>query len=201
MSNVNWCLMAVSFGLGLVLTLAFLIRRVKREVPVYGSGGGSAGLAGSAGVKAPKVDVDAPTAAVPLAGAPDVDAPTARVPKVDPTDVDGPDVDLPDVSGKGTLAAAAAGVAGGAAAAKLVGSSGSSGADEPYGAGSARVAPGAAAPTGWTIKGNEDSMLYHSPESPSYKQTIAELWFRDEETATAAGFARWDSGKSQRGQR
>jgi hypothetical protein len=142
MSNVNWCLVAVSFALGLLLTLAFLIRRVKREVPVHGSGGGSAGLTG------------------------------------------------------------AASVAEGAAAAKLTGASADSGADdEPYGPGSARVAAGAAAPTGWTIKGNEDSMLYHSPESPSYKQTIAELWFRDEETATAAGFARWDSGKSQRGQR
>lgn len=166
MSNVNWCLMAVSFGLGLVLTLAFLIQRVKREVPVYGSGGGSAGLTGSAGVKAPKVSA-------------------------------------PDVSATGAATVAAAG-AGGLAAAKLAGSDGDAEAEEveaPYGEGSARVAPGAAAPTGWTIKGNEDSMLYHSPESPSYKQTVAELWFRDEETATAAGFARWDSGKSQRGQR
>ena len=54
--------------------------------------------------------------------------------------------------------------------------------------------------SGYTIKGNEDSMLYHSPESPSYKQTIAEVWFRDVETAEKAGFARWDSGKSQRGE-
>jgi uncharacterized membrane protein ArfC len=140
MSNVNWCLVAVSFGLGLLLTLAFLIRRVKREVPVRGAG--SAGLMGSAGAKVPTVD------------APDAEAAT----------------EAEEV-------------------------------EAPYGEGSARVAAGAAAPTGWTIKGNEDSMLYHSPESPAYKQTIAELWFRDEETAIAAGFARWDSGKSQRGQR
>ena len=52
---------------------------------------------------------------------------------------------------------------------------------------------------GYTIKGNEDSMLYHTTESPSYKQTIAEVWFRDVATAEAAGFHRWDSGKSQRG--
>ena len=44
-------------------------------------------------------------------------------------------------------------------------------------------------------------MLYHSPDSPAYEVTVAEVWFRDEETAVAAGFARWDSGKSQRGQR
>ena len=42
-------------------------------------------------------------------------------------------------------------------------------------------------------------MLYHTPESPTYERTVAELWFRDEDTAQAAGFNRWDSGKSQRG--
>jgi uncharacterized membrane protein ArfC len=127
-SNVNWCLVAVSFALGLLLTLAFLIRRVKREVPVYGSDGGIA-------------------------------------------------------------------------AAKLVGSRGESDTGaEPYGAGSIRLAAGAAAPSGWKIKGNEDSMLYHTVDSPFYEQTIAELWFRDVESAENAGFNRWDSGKSQRGQ-
>ncbi|WP_175616141.1 hypothetical protein [Mycobacterium sp. GA-1841] len=35
MSDVNWWLMALSFVLGLVLTLALTLRRVKREVPVY----------------------------------------------------------------------------------------------------------------------------------------------------------------------
>ena len=51
------------------------------------------------------------------------------------------------------------------------------------------------------LKGNEDSMLYHTTDSPSYKQTIAEVWFRDVPTAEAAGFNRWDSGKSQRGKK
>jgi uncharacterized membrane protein ArfC len=72
--------------------------------------------------------------------------------------------------------------------------------DPPYGAGSLRLAVASAdGPSGYTIKGNEDSMLYHSPEGPTYKRTIAEVWFRDAETAEAAGFNRWDSGKSQRG--
>jgi uncharacterized membrane protein ArfC len=178
MPNVNCWLLALAFLLGLVNTLAFLIRRVKREVPEYGSGSGAARLTGSsAGVKAPKVDV------------PDVDAPTAVVPKVD----------APKISGGDALAAGAVGAAGGAAAAKLVGSGGDSGKDsEPYGAGSLRLAAGAAAPSGWTVKGNEDSMLYHTTDSPSYEQTVAELWFRDVATAEAAGFNRWDSGKSQR---
>jgi uncharacterized membrane protein ArfC len=73
-------------------------------------------------------------------------------------------------------------------------------ADEPYGEGSVRLAVASAdGPSGYTIKGNEDSMLYHSQESPTYQRTIAEVWFRDVETAEAAGFNRWDSGKSQRG--
>ena len=137
MDTVNWCLMALAFALGLVLTLAYVIRRVKREVPVYADS-----------------NVTAATIAAPAAGG---------------------------------------------AAAKLVEPSGDSGDDEaPYGAGSARVAAGAAAPSGWLVKGNEDSMLYHTPESPTYERTIAELWFRDEDTARDAGFNRWDSGKSQR---
>lgn len=88
--------------------------------------------------------------------------------------------------GEGAKVAGAA--AAGATAAKLTGGAG----EEPYGAGSLRLTSGAAAPAGYTIKGNEDSMLYHTVESPWYKQTIAEVWFAEEKVATAAGFTRWD---------
>ena len=175
MQNVNWWLMALAFLLGLILTLFLLIRRVKREVPVYASLAG--GADDTATLRSPKIDADADA---------DADA-TARVPKLD-VDAGG------DVAKPGAVAA---GVAGGAAAAKFAGSSTEAG-TEPYGPGSARVAAGAVAPSGYDIKGNEDSMLYHTPDSPSYKQTIAEIWFRDEPTAEAAGFHRWDSGESQR---
>lgn len=37
-------------------------------------------------------------------------------------------------------------------------------------------------------------MLYHGPESPCYGQTIAEVWFADEQTAEASGFSRWGAG-------
>ncbi|MDT5113297.1 MAG: putative rane protein ArfC, partial [Mycobacterium sp.] len=53
-----------------------------------------------------------------------------------------------------------------------------------------------AAPSGYAIKGNEDSMLYHTTDSPSYQQTIAEVWFRDESTAERAGFTRWDKDRA-----
>ena len=61
-----------------------------------------------------------------------------------------------------------------------------------HGKGTAKAAADGAGPAGWAIKGNEDSMLYHTVDSPSYQQTIAEVWFVDEETAKAAGFRRWD---------
>jgi large subunit ribosomal protein L22 len=45
-----------------------------------------------------------------------------------------------------------------------------------------------AAPAGFEIKGNADSMLYHLPGTPFYDRTIAEVWFDTPEHAEAAGF-------------
>ncbi|WKG02570.1 hypothetical protein [Mycolicibacterium sp. HK-90] len=202
MNDVNWWLMALAFVLGLVLTLALTLRRVKREVPVYGALG-----------RRPDAGDDARTRGAAAAGTSGAatavtDDATTKLPKVGA--VDEPTTQLPKVSSAGAAAAGAA-AAGAAGAAKFA-----SGADAdakepgaevgedvklveatPYGAGSIRVS-GAGTPTGYLIKGNEDSMLYHSPESPSYSVTIAEIWFADVESAEAAGFNRWDSGKSQR---
>lgn len=44
-------------------------------------------------------------------------------------------------------------------------------------------------PAGFDVKGNEDSMLYHTPESPAYKATKAEVWFNSAEAAEASGFS------------
>ncbi len=100
-----------------------------------------------------------------------------------------------------SIPAAAAGAAGLAGAAALAGSRKGSDKDsgeEPYGAGSFRLVGGASVPSGWTIKGNEDSMLYHTTDSPSYEQTIAEVWFRDEPAAQAAGFTHWRKGRGDK---
>jgi uncharacterized membrane protein ArfC len=128
--TVNWWLVALAFVLGVVITLAFMVRRVEQDVPLASAAGGVAA--------AKLVDTG------------------------DDSDVEGVGVG-------------------------------------PHGPGSAKPGAGGSGPDGWTVKGNEDSKLYHSPESPSYQRTIAEVWFRDVETAEAAGFNRWDSGKSQRG--
>jgi hypothetical protein len=157
--TVNWWLVALAFVLGLVITGAFMIRRVEREVPVSAV----AGAAGAAGAASAAKLVDSGS-----------DFPQAE--KVTETATT-------ETATTETAAAATAPVV-----------------EPPYGEGSLRLAVASAdAPSGYTIKGNEDSMLYHSAESPTFERTIAEVWFRDVETAEAAGFNRWDSGKSQRG--
>ncbi len=47
---------------------------------------------------------------------------------------------------------------------------------------------GSEPPEGFDIKGNEDSMKYHTTESRWYDQTVAEVWFNSPEAAEAAGF-------------
>jgi hypothetical protein len=64
--------------------------------------------------------------------------------------------------------------------------------DEPFGAGSAASRPDGSAPEGFDIKGNANSKLYHPSDSPYYRRTKAQVWFRDEVSAQAAGFRRWD---------
>ncbi|MGP5130524.1 50S ribosomal protein L4, sunset domain variant [Brachybacterium tyrofermentans] len=61
--------------------------------------------------------------------------------------------------------------------------------DAPYGAGSAAPVADGSAPEGFSIKGNQDSMKFHTEDSPWYGRTKAEVWFATEEAATAAGFA------------
>ena len=45
-------------------------------------------------------------------------------------------------------------------------------------------------PDGFPIKGNEDSMKYHEPDSQWYANTTAEVWFDSVESAEAAGFTK-----------
>ena len=61
--------------------------------------------------------------------------------------------------------------------------------EAPYGEGSAAPLADGSAPEGFTIKGNADSMKFHTPESPSYDRTVAEVWFSSVEAAEAAGFS------------
>ena len=51
------------------------------------------------------------------------------------------------------------------------------------------------APEGFPIKGNEDSMKYHTPDGQWFEQTTAEVWFDTEESAIAAGFTKAGEGE------
>lgn len=157
MSGVNWWLMALSFALGLGLTLLLTIRRVKAEVP---------------------------------AG-----------PRTFESDEIYPEQDTTTSAGRGA-AVGATGTAAAVGLSKVVGGT-ADGDDaesdaavraEPYGPGSARVALGADAPSGWAVKGDEDVMVYHTPDSPGYDETITEVWFQDEDVASKAGFVPWSAG-------
>ncbi len=57
---------------------------------------------------------------------------------------------------------------------------------------------GSEPPAGFDIKGNEDSMKFHTPESPWYSRTIAEVWFNSPEAAEAAGFVNVLEGKEKK---
>ncbi len=47
---------------------------------------------------------------------------------------------------------------------------------------------GAAPSDDYTVKGNADSGLFHTPGSQWFDATVAEVWFKDAEAAEAAGF-------------
>jgi large subunit ribosomal protein L17 len=61
--------------------------------------------------------------------------------------------------------------------------------DAPYGSGSHAPLEDGTQPDGFPIKGNADSMLYHSPGTAFYDRTVAEVWFATAEAAEAAGFS------------
>jgi large subunit ribosomal protein L4 len=68
---------------------------------------------------------------------------------------------------------------------------------QPYGEGSY---VGDEPPTGYDIKGNEDSKKFHTPQSSHYGRTVAEVWFNSVEAAEAAGFAatKGDAGAGEK---
>ncbi|MBB6628753.1 50S ribosomal protein L17 [Nocardioides sp. KIGAM211] len=59
-----------------------------------------------------------------------------------------------------------------------------------YAGSSVPLEDAAKAPEGFPIKGNEDSMKYHTPDGQWFEQTTAEVWFDSEESAQAAGFTK-----------
>jgi large subunit ribosomal protein L17 len=67
----------------------------------------------------------------------------------------------------------------------------------PYGVDSREPLEDGEAPEGFYVKGNVDSMRYHTPASPWYEQTQAEVYFRTAEAAETAGFSEAGKGSSE----
>jgi uncharacterized membrane protein ArfC len=61
----------------------------------------------------------------------------------------------------------------------------------PYGPGSARAGAEGGGPAGWLVKGRSDTRLYYTPDDATYDQTVAQVWFKDEESAIRAYFTPW----------
>src|ERR1700712_3959223 len=137
MRHVNYWLASLSFLLGLVLTLTFRIRRVKREVPVHGSANFTS-KSGAGAKVAPQPEAQSSEPKTEIISTPKPDDPKTEV--IRRSSGDEPKT---EVISRSTVAGAAAG-------------------EEPYGAGSFRLVGGARVPSGWMIKGNEESRLYHS---------------------------------------
>ena len=198
MKDVNWWLMVLAFLLGLLLTFGMMIRRVIREVPVNRSVTAAVGAAGGKIESLLEKEPYGP-GSVRLAGA--ASAPSGHTIKGNEDSMLYHTTDSPwyqqtiaEVWFADEESATRAGFTrwdAGRGAAALVASIEEVPAG-PYGKGSASPGADGGGPAGWPIKGNVDSMLYHPPDSPAYGETIAEVWFFDEETAKAAGFDKWD---------
>ena len=119
----------------------------------------------------------AKTAEQPKAEEPKAEEPKAEEPKAEEPVAADTDSGAASVDGVNTEADAGAEADAAASTAEL-----------PEGA--AAALEGGAAPEGYTIKGNKDSMKYHEPDGQWYEQTVAELWFRTAEAAEAAGFTK-----------
>lgn len=61
----------------------------------------------------------------------------------------------------------------------------------PYPGSVLPLADGSAPSEEFVVKGNAGSMRSHSTSSPYFGRTRAEVWFRTQEDAAAAGFAPW----------
>lgn len=52
----------------------------------------------------------------------------------------------------------------------------------------APLAGGGSPSAAYVIKGKSTSMIFHPPGSPAYERTVADVWFKTESAASAAGF-------------
>ena len=170
MSHVHWALLAVSFALGTVVTFVLTMRSVKRHAPVGTSWDESEPPTTLMPVETEPpttlmpVETEPPTALIPAAQ----DPPTTKIPAANRPPRKRP----PGAKGSRTGKIAVVPYA-------------------PFGPGSARADARGHGPSGWMVKGRSDTRLYYTPDDATYDRTIAQVWFRDEDSAVRALFTPW----------
>jgi uncharacterized membrane protein ArfC len=170
MQHVHWWLFALSFVLGLGLTFV-LLRRDKPAAEI-------------AEVETPttkiRVAEDPPTTKIPVPK----DPPTTKIPVEPPTTKipipkDPPTTKIPVAKNDPPTS-------------KIPTEP-----FAPYGAGSARADADGGGPAGWLVKGRSDTRQYYTPDDVTYERTVAQVWFKDEESATRAYFTPWRKGSKK----
>ncbi len=61
----------------------------------------------------------------------------------------------------------------------------------PYGPGSAQANPDGRGPSGWLVKASTDTRHYYTPDNAVYDAVVAQVWFKDEQSALRSGFTPW----------
>ncbi len=184
MNHVHWWLFGLSFVTGLVLTLALMVRPVKSRVPATASAGKSGAAAGTYSepptTKIPvenelpttkmRVETELPTTKIPVGKEPA----TTKIPIAK----ESPTTKIPAAKESPTRKIPVLPYA-------------------PYGPGSARATPDGGGPAGWLVKGRRDTRVYYTPDDPTYDPTVAQVWFKDEESAVRAGFTPWRKSSAE----
>jgi uncharacterized membrane protein ArfC len=170
MSQLHWALFGVSFALGMVSTFMLTIRSVKRHAAVesWVEDPEPATTEISSEMEPPTtmipVETASPTTKIPVAK----DAATTKIPAANRPPRKRP----PGAKGSPTRKIRVVAYA-------------------PFGPGSARADARGNGPSGWMVKGRSDTRLYYTPDDATYDQTVAQVWFRDEESAVRAYFTPW----------
>jgi uncharacterized membrane protein ArfC len=175
MHHVHWWLFALSFFIGLGLTFALLARPVK--VPARTSTGKSGAESESPTTKIPvakeptttkiRVTKERTTTKIRVAKEPT----TTKIPVAKET----PTTKIPVAKETPTTKIPVVPYA-------------------PYGPGSARAGAAGSGPAGWLVKGRSDTGLYYTPNDATYDRVVAQVWFKDEESAMRASFTPWRKG-------
>jgi hypothetical protein len=195
MNDVNWWLFGLSFATGLVFTLALMVRRVKHQVPVGVSADKPAEfepqttpipVENEYPTTSIPVEKEYPTTKVPIAEqSPTTNIPAAKKlpPRRPPAAKESPTTRIPTARNVPPRKAPAAKGSPTQKLPKLP--------FAPYGPGSARATLSGGGPDGWLVKGRTDTRLYYTPDDPAYDETIAQVWFKNEESAVRAHFTPW----------